>query len=80
MGLRGPVAAATIERAATDAILDKEKALKLVARAVVTVRRKRREDLTERIVNQFDAYTEKFGTSVLFELIGTEIDSSKYQF
>ncbi|KAF3338491.1 putative lipoxygenase 5 [Carex littledalei] len=76
MGLRSPMASATVERmVASEAIVEKEKAVNFMARAVVTVRRKRREDLKETIANQFDAYSEKMiWRSVLLELIGTEID------
>lgn len=79
MGLRSPMASATVERmASSEAIVEMEKAVKFMARAVVTVRRKRREDLKETIANQIDAYSDKIiGRSVLLELIGTEIDPSK---
>ncbi|KAJ4817934.1 Lipoxygenase [Rhynchospora pubera] len=70
-----PMAAATVERMATIVEEEKTKAVKFTARAVVTVRRKRREDLKETIANQIDAYSDKIvGRSVLLELIGTQID------
>ncbi|XP_078165732.1 putative lipoxygenase 5 [Carex rostrata] len=76
MRLRSPMASATVERmASSEAIVEVEKTVKFMARAVVTVRRKRREDLKETIANQIDAYSDKIiGRSVLLELIGTEID------
>ncbi|KAJ3679572.1 hypothetical protein LUZ60_017583 [Juncus effusus] len=73
-GLR-TMAAATVERTArTDAMAEKKNLEKFMARAVVTVRRKRKEDMKETIGNQIDAYSDRIGRSVLLELIGTEFD------
>lgn len=49
----------------------------VAARAVVTVRRKRKEDVKERVAEQMDAYADRVGRSVLLELVSTETDPSK---
>jgi lipoxygenase len=49
----------------------------VAARAVVTVRRKRKEDAKGRVAEQMDAYADKLGRSVLLELVSTETDPSK---
>ncbi|KAF8714862.1 hypothetical protein HU200_027396 [Digitaria exilis] len=49
----------------------------VAARAVVTVRRRRKEDAKRRVAEQLDAYTDRVGRSVLLELVSTEIDSRK---
>jgi hypothetical protein len=79
MELRSPMATATIDKMTNALIVETEKTLKFMARAVLTVRRKRKEDLKETIANQLDAYSDKIiRRSVLLELIGTEIDPSKF--
>jgi lipoxygenase len=52
----------------------------VAARAVVTVRRRRKEDAKRRVAEQLDAYADRVGRSVLLELISTETDPSKKQF
>ncbi|CAL5016738.1 unnamed protein product [Urochloa decumbens] len=47
------------------------------ARAVVTVRRRRKEDAKRRVAEQLDAYADRLGRSVLLELVSTEIDPRK---
>ncbi|KAL5216484.1 hypothetical protein ABZP36_007885 [Zizania latifolia] len=49
----------------------------VAARAVVTVRRKRKEDAKDRVVEQFDAFADKLGMSVQLQLVSTEMDPSK---
>jgi hypothetical protein len=49
----------------------------VAARAVVTVRRKRKDDAKGRVAEQMDAYADKLGRSVLLELVSTETDPSK---
>jgi lipoxygenase len=49
----------------------------VAARAVVTVRRKRKEDAKGRVAEQLDAYADRVGRRVLLELISTETDPSK---
>ncbi|KAL5995111.1 hypothetical protein ACLOJK_025169 [Asimina triloba] len=51
-----------------------EKPVKFKVRAVVTVRKKSKEDLKETIVKHFDALSEKIGRNVVLELISTELD------
>ena len=52
----------------------------VAARAVVTVRRRRKEDAKRRVAEQLDAYADRVGRSVLLELISTETDPSKKHF
>ncbi|KAG8082230.1 hypothetical protein GUJ93_ZPchr0014g47459 [Zizania palustris] len=49
----------------------------VAARAVVTVRRRRKEDAMHRVVEQFDAFADKLGRSVLLQLVSTEMDPRK---
>lgn len=49
----------------------------VAARAVVTVRRKRKVEVKEQVAEQMDAYADRVGRSVLLELISTETDPSK---
>ncbi|XP_062225761.1 putative lipoxygenase 5 [Phragmites australis] len=49
----------------------------VAARAVVTVRRRRKEDAKQRVVEQLDAYADRVGRSVLLELVSTETDPRK---
>ncbi|CAD6260741.1 unnamed protein product [Miscanthus lutarioriparius] len=49
----------------------------VAARAVVTVRRRRKEDAKCRVAEQLDAYADRVGRSVLLELISTETDPRK---
>ncbi|PUZ47343.1 hypothetical protein GQ55_7G157700 [Panicum hallii var. hallii] len=46
----------------------------VAARAVVTVRRRRKEDAKRRVAEQLDAYADRVGRSVLLELVSTETD------
>lgn len=54
-----------------------EKPAKTKVRAVITVRRKNRENFRDTIANQLDALSDKIGKNVVLELISTEINSSK---
>ncbi|XP_040379658.1 putative lipoxygenase 5 [Oryza brachyantha] len=49
----------------------------VAARAVVTVRRRRKEDTKDRVVEQLDAFADRVGRSVLLQLISTETDPRK---
>src|SRR5690348_14566708 len=49
----------------------------LATRAVVTVRRRRKEDAKRRFAEQLDAYADRVGRNVLLELVSTETDPSK---
>jgi len=49
----------------------------VAARAVVTVRRKRKVEVKEQVAEQMDAYADRVGRSVLLELISTETDQRK---
>ncbi|KAK9081615.1 hypothetical protein Syun_031398 [Stephania yunnanensis] len=51
-----------------------EKPVKFKVRAVVTVRKKNKEDLKETINKHLDALTDKLGRNVVLELVSTEID------
>ncbi|XP_042506876.1 linoleate 13S-lipoxygenase 3-1, chloroplastic-like [Macadamia integrifolia] len=55
-------------------IVAPEKPVKFKVRAVVTVRRKNKEDLREKIAKHLDALTDKVGRNVVLQLISTEID------
>ncbi|XP_057548300.1 linoleate 13S-lipoxygenase 3-1, chloroplastic-like [Amaranthus tricolor] len=47
---------------------------KLKIRAVVTVRKKIKEDFKEAFVKHFDNFAEKFGRNVVLQLVSTEVD------
>uniref|UniRef100_A0A0E0H1F9 Lipoxygenase n=1 Tax=Oryza nivara TaxID=4536 RepID=A0A0E0H1F9_ORYNI len=49
----------------------------VAARAVVTVRRRRKEDAKDRFAEQLDALADRVGRSVLLELVSTETDPRK---
>uniref|UniRef100_A0A0D9W5J7 Lipoxygenase domain-containing protein n=1 Tax=Leersia perrieri TaxID=77586 RepID=A0A0D9W5J7_9ORYZ len=49
----------------------------VAARAVVTVRRRRKEDAKDRFAEQLDAFADRVGRSVLLELVSTETDPRK---
>ncbi|XP_042518149.1 linoleate 13S-lipoxygenase 3-1, chloroplastic [Macadamia integrifolia] len=51
-----------------------EKPVKFKVRAVVTVRRKNKEDLKETIVKHLDDFTDKIGRNVALQLVSSEID------
>eukprot|EP00262_Sarcandra_glabra_P002534 TRINITY_DN12927_c0_g1_i1.p1 TRINITY_DN12927_c0_g1~~TRINITY_DN12927_c0_g1_i1.p1 ORF type:complete len:911 (+),score=107.01 TRINITY_DN12927_c0_g1_i1:281-3013(+) len=51
-----------------------EKPVNFKVRAVVTVRKKSKEDLRETIVKHLDALSDKIGRNVVLELLSTEID------
>lgn len=57
-----------------------EKPVKFKVRAVLTVRKKNKEDLKETFVNHFDALTEKIGRKVGLQLFSSEINPSKLFF
>lgn len=67
--VRTPVAAAISEDLVKPVA---EKPMKFKVRAVVTVRRKHKEDLKEAIVKHLDALSEKIGRNVVLELLSTE--------
>lgn len=77
----GPVAAVSedLVRRSVPAAADNvpEKPVKFKVRAVVTVRNKNKEDLKDTLVKHLDAFTDKIGRNVVFELISTELDPSK---
>ncbi|XP_010261840.1 PREDICTED: linoleate 13S-lipoxygenase 3-1, chloroplastic-like [Nelumbo nucifera] len=52
-----------------------EQPVKFKVRAVVTVRKKHKEDLKETIVKHLDALTDKIGRNVVLQLVSTEVDS-----
>lgn len=54
-----------------------EKPVKFKVRAVVTVRKKHKEDLRETIVKHLDALSDKIGRNVVLELVSIDIDPSK---
>lgn len=78
-----PVVAAAITENMMKAVTKKpadgseEMPVKLRVRAAVTVRRKMREGLKESIGSQLDAFSEKIGRNVCFELVSNDIDPSK---
>ncbi|XP_077230306.1 linoleate 13S-lipoxygenase 3-1, chloroplastic-like [Tasmannia lanceolata] len=51
-----------------------EKPVKFKVRAVVTVRRKNKEDLREKILKNLDALSDRIGRNVVLELVSTEIN------
>ncbi|KAJ4953597.1 hypothetical protein NE237_030429 [Protea cynaroides] len=51
-----------------------EKPVKFKVRAVVTIRRKNKEDFKETISKHLDSFTEKFGRNVVLQLVSSEID------
>lgn len=71
--IRSPVA--TISEEVVSLVV--EKPAKMKVRAVITVRRKSKEGFRDAIANQLDALSDKIGKNVVFELISTEISSSK---
>lgn len=54
-----------------------EKPVKFKVRAVVTVRKKHKEDLRETIVKHLDALSDKIGRNVVLELVSSDLDPSK---
>ncbi|KAF9615081.1 hypothetical protein IFM89_021652 [Coptis chinensis] len=68
-----PVVVAAISEDLVRALIP-EKSVKFKVRAVVTIRKKNKEDLKETIVKHFDALTDKIGRNVVLELISTEIN------
>lgn len=52
------------------------KPTKIQVRAVITVRKKSKEDFRDAIANQLDALSDKIGRNVGLELISTEINKS----
>lgn len=73
--MRGPVVAAVIEDVVVKSAVTKTQQFNVAA--VVTVRRKIKEDLKGSILEQLDAWSEKLGRNVVLELVSTEIDPSK---
>ncbi|KAK8967429.1 putative lipoxygenase 5 [Platanthera guangdongensis] len=67
-------AAMIVERPAASTPVETEKPAKLKVRAAVTVRRKRKQSMREKIETQLDAFADRIGQNILFQLIGTEID------
>ncbi|PKA47033.1 putative lipoxygenase 6 [Apostasia shenzhenica] len=69
------VAAAMIaERPVVSAPVEKEKPVKFKVRAAVTVRRKKKQSMKEKVEGQLDAFADMLGQSIMLELFGTEID------
>lgn len=73
--MRGPVVAAVIEDMVVKSTVTKTEQFNVAA--VVTVRKKIKEDLKESIFKQLDAWSEKLGRNVVLELVSSEIDPSK---
>ena len=74
--VRQPVAAVSEDLMKASAV-PAEKAVKFKVRAVLTVKKKNKEDLKETLVKHLDSLTDKIGRNVVLELISTEIDPSK---
>ncbi|RWW51897.1 hypothetical protein BHE74_00041725, partial [Ensete ventricosum] len=74
--VRSPVASVVLtERCVrTEA---EEKPVWFKVRAAVTVRRRKQEDLKERIASQLDAFLDKMGKNVVMELLSTEMNPSR---
>lgn len=71
--VRQPVAAVSEDLMKASAV-PAEKAVKFKVRAVLTVKKKNKEDLKETLVKHLDSLTDKIGRNVVLELISTEID------
>nr|XP_010917138.1 putative lipoxygenase 5 [Elaeis guineensis] len=69
--VRAPVAAAVTEKVVK---VVAEKPVRFKVRAALTVRKKKEEDLKEKIASQLDAFSDKIGRNVVLELVSTEID------
>ncbi|KAL6838325.1 hypothetical protein ACP4OV_031829 [Aristida adscensionis] len=74
---RAVVAPAPAERAGAGDAAPEPHPQSVAARAVVTVRRRRKEDAKQRVAEQLDAYADRVGRSVLLELVSTETDPRK---
>lgn len=72
--MRSPVLATISEEVVSLVV---EKPVKMKVRAVITVRRKNKENFRDTIANQLDALSDKIGKNVVLELISTEINISK---
>lgn len=68
-----PVVAAAITEKVVRARAE-EKAVKFKVRAAVTVKRKAKEGIKEKIANQLDAFSDKIGRNIVLELVSTEIN------
>lgn len=53
---------------------EEEETVKRKVRAVITVRRKHKEDIKDAIANNLDALSDMIGRNVVLELISTQID------
>lgn len=71
---RAPVAAAVTEKVVK---VEAEKPVRFKVRAALTVRKKKEEDLKEKISSQIDAFSDKIGRNVVLELVSTENDPCK---
>nr|WEL36417.1 lipoxygenase [Cymbidium ensifolium] len=63
-----------VDRPVTSALVEKEKPVKFKVRAAVTIRRKKKQSMKEKVEAQLDAFGDRIGQSIVLELIGTEID------
>lgn len=66
-----------VDRPVVSALVEKEKPMKFTVRAAVTIRRKKRQSIKEKMEAQLDAFGDRIGQSIVLELLGTEIDPSK---
>lgn len=57
-----------------------EKAVKFKVRAIVTIRKKNKEDLKDIIGKHIDALYDRLGKNVLLQIVSTEIDQSTRRF
>lgn len=57
-----------------------EKAVKFKVRAIVTIRKKNKEDLRDIIGKHMDALYDRLGKNVLLQIVSTEIDQSTPRF
>ncbi|XP_043707319.1 linoleate 13S-lipoxygenase 3-1, chloroplastic-like [Telopea speciosissima] len=69
-----PIAAISEDLFKPVAPVASEKPVKFKVRAVVTVRKKNKEDFKETIAKHLDALTDKIGRNVVLQLVSTEID------
>ncbi|GAV89574.1 Lipoxygenase domain-containing protein/PLAT domain-containing protein [Cephalotus follicularis] len=68
---RGPVAAISEDLFKTTV---PDEVVNFKVRAVVTIRKKNKEDLKETLVKHLDAFTDKIGRNVVLELISNDVD------
>jgi hypothetical protein len=74
---RPAIVAAISEKLDKIEVITEEKTVKRNVRAVITVRRKLKEDIKDAIANNLDALSDMVGRNVVLELISTQIDPSE---